>query len=148
MDNVIIRQYEGWSITNMSNHINFCHKGENTILLVSDKEINELETLGIVQIAKENANIWEGLDLDITIIKANYEKTKDRIRPCLHLCDYDKISIPYINKVSKFLLDIDSELLNKSKDIIYIYFNAKSRYNKSRFWKFKHKRQVNIHNYY
>ncbi len=147
MHSIKIRKYESWSLNNTNNKNNFYEKVENSIILVSDKEINELEILGLEYLIKCNSKIWEGLDLDISINKAEYYKNSDTISPIYSYYYYNMNFIPVIKKATTLLLECHKELLNNAKDIIYIHYNATLRQDKSWLWKMLHKRKVNMCNF-
>lgn len=143
-DNVVIREYEGWSINNTGNCINF-KSGIGHIIFVSDKEINELEISGIYYITKHQANIYKGLDLNITVFKGYYNKSIDRILDCANNYTQDDC-ITSVNNASNYLLDVNKDLLLNSKNIIHIYYNAIPRYKKSKWWCFWNNRKCFVYN--
>lgn len=147
MNTIKIREYQGWSLNNTNNVTNFYEEGENAIILVSDKEINELEILGLEYLIRCNSKIWEGLDLDISISKAEYYKNSDTISPIYNYYYYNMICVSDIKKATTLLLDHHKELLNNAKDIIYIYYKAMPRHNKTWLNRILHKRRVDICNF-
>jgi len=143
-DNITIREYEGWSINNTANSINF-KNGIGHIIFVSDKEINELEILGIYHIIKHKANIYEGLDLNVTVLEGYYNKSIDRIFDYGNNYLQDGY-ITSVNNASNYLLNNKKELLFNSKSIIHIYYNAVPRYKKTKWWCFWNRRKCLVLN--
>ena len=145
INNIRIREYQNWSINNMSNCVDFatCDIGEGVIILVSDKEISELEVLGLQCIIQRKAEIYRGLDLSIDVVKGEYSKNNDTIIMYESFHTFHNIS-----KATNSLLSFQNkDLLNNSKDIICIFYELSPRYNKSRLWKFFNKRYYYINNW-
>ena len=140
-NNIRIQEYENWSINNIGNCIDFtCGIGKGIIVLVSDKEINELEILGLQCIVQGKAEIYKGLDLNIDIVEGEYSKSNDTI------LSYE--SFHNIFEASSNLLSFQNkDLLNNSKDIICIFYELLPRYNKSKLWKIFNKRYYHINNW-
>ncbi|GAA0083357.1 hypothetical protein [Clostridium sp. CTA-6] len=147
--NIIITEYQGWTINNTRNRLsNISQKGENILVFVSDKEINELELFGLESLVKKSANIWEGLDLTVFICKAGYNQKEDFIYPQLDIEQkyYENLFPPKILKASNRLYKGDKNLLTNYKEIIYIYSIGSLRCDKSNWWKFTHPRKCNVIN--
>lgn len=135
--NILIREFEGWSAINTRHCLNF-KVGEGIIALVSDREISELEILGIEYLVRDSSEIWKGLDLDICITKGHYNKETDFI------CN--NVNNSKIINASKECLEHNKDMLENYKSIICIHYIAVPRYNKSSLWKFLNKRRCHVIN--
>lgn len=142
--NVAIREYQGWTVNNTTNCIQF-KSGIGHIILVSDREINELETMGVYHIVKHKSSMYKGLDLNVIMFKGKYHKPIDRIIDCYNEWLYDT-RITIVNDASSYLMNHNKELLDTAKSIIHIYYEAIPRYKKSKWWCFWNKRKCIVSN--
>lgn len=108
--NVKIREYQGWSLNNTKNMINY-YDLDGVIVLVSDKEINEVESIVLEKIVRDNAMIWEGLNITINIFKGKYEKETDSIIIYNFYSSFNKQVINLGNGKYRFLTDKECWLL-------------------------------------
>lgn len=130
------REYQGWSINNMKNCLHI-EKGENFIVFISNKEIDEMSIAGVHKVLEHQLNIYQGLDVEAHISPGMYSKTYD----CIH---HKFKRLPYIHKASEYLEEHNKNLLNDVKGIVCIYYKATPRYNKSNLWKFANKKKSDI----
>lgn len=71
--NTKIREYEGWSINNTKHHVSFIGNGNKpygAIHLLCEKELSEVERVGLNLIVKETYNMYKGLDIDVKIFES------------------------------------------------------------------------------
>lgn len=136
-----IRNYEGWSVKNTRNSLFFLGNDcdDNGIIhLLCDKELSEVEFVGLTQVIKEEYNTYKGLDIDVKIFESEYKSKIDTIRG-----KYNNFNIITDNALSKCFDHIKDDLIN-AKQILSIYYTYNKRYEKSKWWRFIHKRYLNI----
>lgn len=135
-----IRNYGGWSINNVKHDISYLGNNDDcgVIHLLCAEELSEVELLGLIQVIKEYYDMFKGLDVKLKIFESKYYENNDTIKG-----KYNNFTIQTRNALSKCLDHIKNNLIN-AKQIISIYYSFDKRYEKSKWWKFIHKRYLNI----
>lgn len=132
-----IREYEGWSLNNTNNMINFLDRN-GILVLLSDRKIGEVEIIGLKTVIKEIAEMYKGLDIEVSILGGEYYENTDSIIIYNYYSPFNRIY-----KVTEY---INSDIAHNAKDIICISYNTTARYNKSKWWRFRNKRKCDVVN--
>jgi hypothetical protein len=138
---VRIKQYEGWSLNNTQHAINLWGDNEHGVIhLVSNKEINVIEKLGIMEIVKYQFNYFKGYDIEAVVHETKYYKDKDFIYGY-----YDNNGTKTYN-VSDYWSEYYNFKLEDAKIIITIKYHITKRYKQSKWWRLINKRKCVIYN--
>jgi len=136
-----VREYQGWSLNNTNNMINFYGDEEfGYIHLVSKNEINAIEKLGLLQVIKNNLDYYKGLDIYIDVYESEYDKENDSIGG-----SYRHYGTSVEKASSCFSTYCDFKLEN-AETIITLKYQLVRRYNNSSWWRFKNRRKCIIKN--
>lgn len=152
-EKISIMDYEGFSINNMYNIIrpnvlDEVDLGTGILILTSDRQLNQIERYGLVQIIKDCFERREGLDLEVAIHRCNYITDVDRI--CSQFscnASLNKNNI-IIDNVTNYVPQYREISPNVAEEIIGIKYTYVKRYNKSRIWRFLNPRKCQMKDHY
>lgn len=134
-----VKEYQGWSLNNTNNMINFYGDEECGYLhLISKDEINEIERVGIFTVVKERLKSYKGLDIYIDVYESEYNQKGDYISgKYMHYG-------ASVEKASEYFGVYHDFKLEDAETIITIKYELVRRYNKSKWWRLKNKRKCII----